>query len=205
MANNGDYNYNMNSNSGYGYNSNQNQNKNNYQPPNLGVNMNLNMNAGPGPQAQYNVGGQNNFGQGTMDKPFMGQGSNQPFMGQGQGQGYSNQQNMTTTHVTINQQPVHQPQTIVITVNDPHICGNVIPILDPGTACVILILNIFFPGVGTMVMGCAGRNANCIAWFFIGWLQLIMTFLLIGWIWSIITGCHAVSRANSPKTVALLV
>ncbi len=118
------------------------------------------------------------------------------------------QPQMTTTTVTVQPQyypqPVIQPAVIVGVSNEPTVCGNPIPILDPGTACVVLIINILFPGIGTMIVGCAGRNANCYAWFCIGILQIFLLFCFIGWIWAIITGIQVMARANQPRTVTLL-
>jgi TM2 domain-containing membrane protein YozV len=51
---------------------------------------------------------------------------------------------------------------------------------------VCLVLNIFFPGIGTMVNGCLG--VHCSTGIIYGILQLLTAPLLIGWIWSIIYG-----------------
>jgi len=120
---------------------------------------------------------------------------------------HQNSQQITHTTVTVNAPPVVEPQRNIIVVQpglEPNVCGNPIPVLDPGTALVVLILNIFFPGVGTIVCGCVGRNSNVVAWFFIGILQLVLIFCLIGWIWAIITGIQVLQRANQPRTVTLL-
>lgn len=51
----------------------------------------------------------------------------------------------------------------------------------------ILILNIFFPGWGTMVSACLGSECRT-ATVLLGLLQLILAPLIIGWVWSIIWG-----------------
>jgi hypothetical protein len=68
------------------------------------------------------------------------------------------------------------------------------PCVDKVMAVIILLLNIFLPGFGTIVMGCVGNNAG--GWICIGICQLFLAFLIIGWIWSIITGlmCLKYSR-----------
>jgi hypothetical protein len=53
---------------------------------------------------------------------------------------------------------------------------------------VIFVLNIFFPGVGTIMSAFfdeEGINNSALVW---GVLQLLTTFLIIGWCWSIYHG-----------------
>ncbi len=75
----------------------------------------------------------------------------------------------------------------------------------------ILILNIFLPGIGTIVMGCslihAGmkpEDASAIRCFYYGSgaLQLLLAAVIVGWVWSIMTGCYLVeaSMNNESKT-----
>ena len=93
------------------------------------------------------------------------------------------QQQFSHTTITVNAEPSQpQPQVrnhVVVVGLEPNVCGNPIPILDSGTALVILILIVFFPGIGTMVVGCVGRHANPCALFCIGFLQIILIFCLI--------------------------
>jgi hypothetical protein len=56
-------------------------------------------------------------------------------------------------------------------------------------AIILLIINIFLPGIGTIIAGIQcerrrRRNFNIIC----GILQLLLAIILIGWIWSIIWG-----------------
>ena len=62
--------------------------------------------------------------------------------------------------------------------------GSIVHVNGPA-GCVILLLNIFFPGVGTMLSACCG-GAGCVTeQVFVGILQLLLAATLIGWIWSI--------------------
>ncbi len=85
--------------------------------------------------------------------------------------------------------------------------GRVIPKLSPTMASGVLLLNIFFPGLGTMVVGCyiseknsesENKNEVCCGWFCIGLLQMIFASCIFGWVWSIIAACSIMSVANDP-------
>ena len=52
----------------------------------------------------------------------------------------------------------------------------------------ILILNIFFPGVGTMISACLSGGSNLTYTLVIGLIQFFTAGCLIGWIWSIYWG-----------------
>ncbi|CBK21671.2 uncharacterized protein [Blastocystis hominis] len=52
-----------------------------------------------------------------------------------------------------------------------------------------MIVNIFFPGIGTII-GAVINEGGCDAGMLIaGVLQLCLTVCAIGWIWSIYVGC----------------
>ena len=77
--------------------------------------------------------------------------------------------------------------------------GRVIPKLEPIMAIGLLILNIFFPGLGTMIVGCVSPQKEvCCGWFCIGFLQMIFASCIFGWVWAIISACAIVSVANDP-------
>jgi hypothetical protein len=66
-------------------------------------------------------------------------------------------------------------------------CGVMINIIDPSQAIIVLILNIIWPGIGTMVYGCMGRaSSRCCCWFLLGLCQDFLGYICIGWIWGII-------------------
>ncbi|XP_033632365.1 protein SPEC3-like [Asterias rubens] len=101
---------------------------------------------------------------------------------------------------------VQQPQqgavtTVVVTEKQPNACRQAIPALHIAAAVPCLILNIFLPGIGTIVAGfsvfcCgnpgqegAGKVGTCCLNIFVGLLQLLTCWIfLIGWIWSIMWG-----------------
>jgi hypothetical protein len=96
-------------------------------------------------------------------------------------------QHTNTNNVIVVQQPSVTP--ILITRNDSGY-----PRLDSSLAVLILILNILFPGIGTIVMGCNSTNSG--SWICIGILQIFLSMFLIGWIWAIITGIICLSNAR---------
>lgn len=59
--------------------------------------------------------------------------------------------------------------------------------IDSDMAMIILIVNIITPGLGTMVAGCADSE-NCCKWTCLGFLQMLLAPLIIGWVWAICTG-----------------
>jgi len=78
-----------------------------------------------------------------------------------------------------------------------------IPKINMCLAIVILILNIFLPGFGTMLLGCClpkgfseEKGIVCCSLVCIGILQFIFTVLIIGWIWSIAFGVIIVHTAR---------
>ncbi len=70
-----------------------------------------------------------------------------------------------------------------------------LPTLNKVMAIVILVLNIFFPGVGTLICACIGpkfETDNII----VGLLQLLLAGCIIGWIWSIWWGIIVLQKAS---------
>jgi Na+-driven multidrug efflux pump len=55
-------------------------------------------------------------------------------------------------------------------------------------ALVVFLLNIFFPGTGTIVAGILSGGDKVKNNVIVGILQWLLCFILIGWIWSIVTG-----------------
>jgi hypothetical protein len=111
----------------------------------------------------------------------------------------------------VNQQPIYQqpmynnPNPNIVLVQQPINHNPPMIILyqsnfgypQLGTCCaiIILLLNIFLPGIGTIIMGCMSRYP-C-TWFCTGICQIILIpFFLIGWIWSIITGINCLSHSR---------
>lgn len=69
------------------------------------------------------------------------------------------------------------------------------PRLQSSLAVIVLIINIFFPGIGTILMGCAG-NVNSGGWICVGICQLILTLFIVGWIWGIVTGLMCIKYSK---------
>ena len=74
-------------------------------------------------------------------------------------------------------------------------CKDSVVKLDKGLAIVCLILNIIFPGVGTMISACTGSKFNQLALIY-GILQLLTAFLIVGWIWSIVQGIWILEKSS---------
>jgi hypothetical protein len=70
-----------------------------------------------------------------------------------------------------------------------------IPTTSKVVGIIILILNIFFPGVGTMLLACIG-GSFVVEHLVIGLLQFFTAFLIIGWIWSIYWGILVMQKSN---------
>ena len=66
---------------------------------------------------------------------------------------------------------------------------------DKGLATICLILNIFFPGVGTIINACMGDSP--VSGIIYGILQMItIVFFFAGWIWSIVYGVKILNKSN---------
>ena len=63
---------------------------------------------------------------------------------------------------------------------------------------IFFILNIFFPGSGTISAGICGRKVNWKA-VLVGLLQFFLAFVIIGWIWSIWWGYLIYETSSKSK------
>jgi hypothetical protein len=72
---------------------------------------------------------------------------------------------------------------------------NHLPELSQGLAIAILIINIFFPGIGTMCLACIGGQFDK-DHLIIGLIQFVLAMCIIGWIWSIMWGVFLVMKAK---------
>lgn len=72
------------------------------------------------------------------------------------------------------------------------ICGDVesksVKSVDKPLHIIIFIINIFFPGIGTMISGCIAKSGFSGYTIVIGLLQLLTAWIIVGWVWSIIWG-----------------
>jgi TM2 domain-containing membrane protein YozV len=60
----------------------------------------------------------------------------------------------------------------------------------------LFLLNVFIPGVGTMVNQCVGVGLFHWKGFFVGVAQLLLSPLLVGWFWSIWWGVEMMKRSG---------
>ena len=67
--------------------------------------------------------------------------------------------------------------------------------VDKTMAMVLLVINIFFPGIGTMINACMGSGGMVTDQIIVGLLQFFTAWLLIGWIWAIWWGIIMVQKA----------
>lgn len=59
------------------------------------------------------------------------------------------------------------------------------------------IINIFLPGIGTLIAAAKAKNEKCLKFnVIVGILQFMLAMILIGWIWSIIWGFIIWKRGN---------
>nr|XP_054759858.1 protein SPEC3-like [Lytechinus pictus] len=124
---------------------------------------------------------------------------------------------MTSNNPTIVVAPV-QPQTVVVHQNtrEPNACRAAIPSMHIALSVTCLIINIIFPGIGTIVAGfavfcCAnpgqsdgGKVGTFCLNFWVGILQLALALFLVGWIWAIIWGTIMVAMSaeyHNPGTL----
>jgi len=86
----------------------------------------------------------------------------------------------------------------------PNICGTPIPKIEFGAAIFILVINLFLPGLGTMIVGCIIPEnqiyfpTNCCCFFWLGVVHSLFSVILIGYILGIVFGCQLiqVSKLN---------
>jgi len=71
---------------------------------------------------------------------------------------------------------------------------DVIPTTTKAVAIFILLVNIFFPGLGTIIMSCLTKEFSAIN-IVIGLLQGFLSICIIGWVWSVIWGLICVQQS----------
>ncbi|XP_793071.1 protein SPEC3-like [Strongylocentrotus purpuratus] len=122
-----------------------------------------------------------------------------------------------TTVVLAPTQPTIQT-SVVIHKKEGNACRAAIPAMPMVMAVFCLIFNILVPGLGTIIAGfsvfCCGNPGqsglgNCGTMclnLFVGLLQLVLTVIFVGWIWSIMWGVafigmsHDYSQTNKTTT-----
>ncbi len=71
---------------------------------------------------------------------------------------------------------------------------NHLPEMNKILAIVILVLNIFFPGIGTMCLFfiCGFKSEHLV----VGLIQLITAICIVGWVWSVLWGVILVTKSK---------
>ena len=75
---------------------------------------------------------------------------------------------------------------------------HIYPVPNP---CCLLLINIFLPGIGTMLQSYYfNMGWNC-GTFFVGFLQLITAPIIIGWIWAVWHSCQVKAVSENPQVI----
>ena len=78
------------------------------------------------------------------------------------------------------------------------VCDNLVDDIAPvksSVAILLLLLNIFIPGLGTIVNSFFGGKCRATT-FIVGLLQLLLASFILGWIWSIWWGVLIYEKAT---------
>jgi hypothetical protein len=67
-----------------------------------------------------------------------------------------------------------------------------VPVLDSTQAIICLVINIFVPGIGTIVGGVMGQKPLIGR----GIAQLLLSIIIVGWVWGIVTGVQLLQNAT---------
>lgn len=67
------------------------------------------------------------------------------------------------------------------------------PVLDRQMAIVVLVVNLFFPGIGTIVAGVSGKQPMVGR----GIAQLLLSLIIIGWIWALVTSIQVLTNSTN--------
>lgn len=60
--------------------------------------------------------------------------------------------------------------------------------IDDTLVLVFGIINLLFPGIGTMIAGCIEKSDRTLKLVLIGLGQLLLTIIIFGWVWSFAHG-----------------
>ncbi len=70
------------------------------------------------------------------------------------------------------------------------------PVVAMDKALIALVINIFVPGIGTIVAGVIGEKPMIGR----GIAQLVLAIIIVGWIWAIVTGIQLLQNAKWAET-----
>ena len=66
------------------------------------------------------------------------------------------------------------------------------PVLTMGMAVVVLVVNLFLPGIGTLIAGVSGQQPLIGR----GIAQLLLALIVVGWVWALVTSIQCLSNAK---------
>lgn len=66
------------------------------------------------------------------------------------------------------------------------------PVVEQNIAIVTLIVNLFVPGIGTIIAGVVGNKPMIGR----GIAQLLLSIIIVGWIWAIVTGVQVLQNSS---------
>ena len=72
---------------------------------------------------------------------------------------------------------------------------NHLPVLHKTVAIIILVFNIFIPGLGTMFLACMAGDFKK-EHVFVGLAQMLFSVCVIGWVWSVLWGIILVMKST---------
>ena len=75
-------------------------------------------------------------------------------------------------------------------------CQDTMPICTDEAALVVLILNVMFPGLGSMVSAYCAVDGFCYPALHVGIWQMLTSWLVVGYVWSIFQGVGVYKRST---------
>eukprot|EP00904_Undaria_pinnatifida_P000606 jgi/Undpi1/10546/HiC_scaffold_29.g12996.m1 len=70
------------------------------------------------------------------------------------------------------------------------------PVLKRWIAILLFIADLFIPGLGTIIAGCLACSLETLI---VGIIQMLTSWLIVGWVWSILWGWELVAVSRSGK------
>lgn len=66
------------------------------------------------------------------------------------------------------------------------------PVVDMGIAVLTLVVNLFLPGIGTIIAGAVGGKPTIGR----GIAQLLLSLIFVGWVWALVTSIQVLMNAS---------
>ncbi len=71
---------------------------------------------------------------------------------------------------------------------------NKYPIVSTKFAVLILFINIFLPGIGTLIISCISNDPGYFILFGLG--QILTAWIIVGWVWALFTSLKLLSHSK---------